>query len=269
MKSWRLRWTLKEIFTFENYIQQKKTLYFPWKYWITLLLKLFPGLWPKPVLFKLRKGGVFSVKEFMFLYIYREVFIDKCYDKPKLTSKEPTIIDVGANAGLFTIRMKQLYPSSKIYCFEPFASNFEELSKNIERSNFRDVKLFPYGVGGITRKEKLYIHKTNIGGHSIIQAKTQNDQYVEIDLVSLKDIIRDLKITKCDLLKMDCEGAEGEIIKSIDRNIASLIEKMIFEPSPEAYDIEEIKLHLRNLGYLIEEHQGLCIALKENRDSLN
>jgi FkbM family methyltransferase len=264
MKFWRLNWALKEILTPVNYAKHKEVLQSPWRYWTTLSLKFFPKLWKKPVLFRLREGGAFYVKEFMSLYIYREVFVDKYYDYPKLSVTDPVILDVGANTGFFAIRMKQLYPSSTVYCFEPFSSNFKQLSSNIEMSNFKGVHVLPFGVGGFSRKERLYIHKSNIGGHSIFQAEANNSQYVEIQLFSLKEIFKSQNINRCNFLKMDCEGAEGEIIKSLDSELASSIEKIIFEPTPTAYNLEEMKDHLRSLGFSIEDQRGLCVAINSN-----
>lgn len=264
MKFWRLNWTLREILTPKNYAQHKNALQSSWRYWMTLVLKFFPQLWKKPVLLRLKEGGAFYVNEFMSLYIYREVFVDKYYDYPELSTKDPVIFDIGANTGFFAIRMKQLYPSSVIYCFEPFPSNFKQLSTNIELSNFKDVNLLPIGVGGASRKEKLFIHKNNIGGHSIIQSETNNDQFVEIELISLKQIFKNQGISRCDFLKMDCEGAEGEIIKSLDTDLAASIDKIIFEPTPTVYDFEEIKNHLRSLGFSIVDQRGLCVAINQN-----
>ena len=266
MKFWRFRWTLKEILTPKNYIKHKKELQSSWKYWVTLLKKFFPGLSKKPVLMKLKNGGAFYVKEFMSLYIYKEVFVDKCYDYPRLSVKDPVILDVGANTGFFAIRMKQLYPSAKIYCFEPFPSNFKQLSTNIAVSDFKDLHLFSFGVSGMSRKEKLYIHKSNIGGHSIIQSETNSDQYVEIELLSLKQVFKEQQIVNCNLLKMDCEGAEGEIIKSFDSELVQAIETIIFEPSHRVYDFEEIKNHLRSLGFSISNQQGLCVAINQKKN---
>ena len=55
-----------------------------------------------------------AVKEFMTLYIYKEIFVEGCYDLSLATDPAPFIIDVGANTGLFIIRMKQLYPNAKV-----------------------------------------------------------------------------------------------------------------------------------------------------------
>lgn len=261
MKSWRLNWTLNELFSADNYAKHKKALTSSSIFWLALIVKFFPGVWKKPILLRLKEGGGFYVKEFMTLYIYKEVFVDKCYDYPVLTVKDPVIMDIGGNTGLFSLRMKQLYPDAIVYSFEPFAPNFKQLSVTIAASKLKDVSAFPFGIGGTTRKERLYIHKNNIGGHSIIQSETNSDAYTEIDLISIVKIFKKLKITKCHLLKMDCEGAEYEIIKNIDRELAASIEKIVFESTPTAYNVDELTEHLENVGFKMLDRDGLCVAI--------
>ncbi|MEJ7778804.1 MAG: FkbM family methyltransferase, partial [Daejeonella sp.] len=172
-------------------------------------------------------------------------------------------MDIGGNTGLFSLRMKQLYPEAKIFSFEPFQSNFKQLSATIEASKLKDVSAFPFGIGGTTRTERLYIHKNNIGGHSIMQSETNSDAYTEIELVSIREMFNKLKITKCNLLKMDCEGAEYEIIKNIDQELAASIERIVFEPTPTAYDVNELTEHLKSVGFEMVDRDGLCVAVNK------
>ncbi|WP_411275608.1 FkbM family methyltransferase [Daejeonella sp.] len=268
MISWRLNWTLNELFSIDNYSKHKQTLTSSSVFWLALAVKFFPTLWKRPILLRLKEGGAFYVREFMSLYIYKEIFVDKCYDYPVLTVEEPAIMDIGGNTGLFTLRMKQLYPDATIYSFEPFASNYQQLSKTIEVSKLNKVTAFPFGIGGTTRTERLYIHKNNVGGHSIMRSETNSDAYTEIELVSISEMFQRLNLTKCHLLKMDCEGAEYEIIKKLDHELASKIEKIVFEPTPTAYEVNEITEHLKNIGFYMVDRDGLCVAINRGLENL-
>lgn len=81
-----------------------------------------------------------------------------------------------------------------------------------------------------------------------------SENHVEIDLVSLADALKLLNGRPCDLLKLDCEGAEYEIIKSIDKEMAKCIRKIVFEITPSLYDTNEISEHLKDLGYRMGRH---------------
>jgi FkbM family methyltransferase len=260
--SWKLNWIKKEAFAFSDYKNHRKQLNIPLKFYLAIILKAIRGFWKKPIRFQLRNGGSFKVFDFMTLYIYKEIFIDGCYDWVELPQNS-TILDIGANTGLFSIRMKQQYPDSKIYCFEPLQSNVKQLRDNINGSDFKNVTIIAEGVGGATRTEKLFIHKHNIGGHSIIQSETQGSlDFEQISILSINDAFKTLRIERCSLLKLDCEGAEYEIIKSIDHNLAGAIDKIIFEPCRSLYDVEELNRHLLNLGFIVED-RGICYAYKQ------
>ena len=97
-----------------------------------------------------------AVKEFMTLYIYKEIFVDGCYDLSLASGPAPFIIDVGANTGLFIIRMKQLYPNSRVAGYEPLPSNFLQLKRSIELSRLDHVDIFMQGVG-VLRESRSYI----------------------------------------------------------------------------------------------------------------
>ena len=260
MKSWRLSWVIKELSDFSNFAKHKKVLESPWKFYFGLIVKFVPGIFCFPITLKLIGGGEFEVKEFMTLYIYKEIFVDKCYDLPALQGNNPTIIDVGANTGLFAIRMKQQYNNSTLHCFEPFPSNYAQLQRNIDRSQLSDVNISMKGVGNSARKQKLFVHSKNVGGHSIYAKATDGNRYVDIELVDIRQIINLLNGRDCDLLKLDCEGAEYEIIKSMDRDTASRIKLIIFEASPELYDLHELNRHLSDIGYSVERKKGLSVA---------
>lgn len=264
MRSWRLSWALREVSNFSNFRKHNKILVSPWRFYFSIMAKFLPNIWKLPITLKLKQGRAFEVHEFMTLYIYKEIFVDKCYDFPPLPANNPVIIDVGANTGLFTIRMKQMYPNSHIYCFEPFSSNYDQLKRNLEISQFKDVNIFNKGIGGTARKEKLFIHSKNIGGHSLYQEASSSEKYIEIDLIEIRNILNMLEGKNCDLLKLDCEGAEHEIIKSMSDEVATRVKRIIFEPSPSLYDLNELIQHLANIGYRVERNKGLYVAFFES-----
>lgn len=264
-RSWRFKWATSQIFTFSNYRVHQQVLVSSWKYWLALILKFFPGIYNSPISLKLRAGGMFTVKDFMSLYIYNEIFIDKSYDYPNLGIIDPLIIDIGANTGLFTLRMKELYPKATLLSYEPFPSNFEQLSENIKLSDLEDVKLINKGVGGSSRSEKLFINKNNIGGHSLFELEARSNEFVTIDIQGIAELINNLGSKRIHLIKMDCEGAEYEIIKALDAGLVSTIEIILFESTESVYDLNELLNHLRSIGFSIEFKENSCNYIARNR----
>jgi len=57
-----------------------------------------------------------------------------------------TIIDVGANIGVFGLRLSDKYPNINIYAFEPIPEIYKVLEKNAQISNNKNFKTYMMGV---------------------------------------------------------------------------------------------------------------------------
>jgi FkbM family methyltransferase len=261
MKSWRLAWAVSEVTRPSNFVRHHRALRGSWKYWLALALKFVPHVWPFPIRLQLREGGAFVVRKFMTLFIYEEIFVDRCYDLPFELSRPPVIVDVGSNTGLFILRMKQLYPRATVVGFEPLPDNFAQLRANIAASGLQSVSVFDCGVGGRSRTETLHIHPRNLGGNSIIASEAMDGRTLPIDIIDVEQMLAKTPYGQCDLLKLDCEGAELEIMQAITPEIAARIGTIVFEPTPALYDVHDIARHLESVGYTVSKNRGLWMAV--------
>jgi hypothetical protein len=85
--------------------------------------------------------------------------------------------------------------------------------------------------------------------HSIIHA----DNYVETETVktiSLDTLIRKLKLDSVDILKLDVEGAELLVLKSL-RNEAMKVKNIVLELHTNIVKIEDIVLELNLMNFVI------------------
>src|SRR5262249_14473144 len=177
-----------------------------------------------------------------------------------LNRPRPSILDVGANTGLFALRMKQLYPDARIACFdEPEENNFTQLERLIRDNQLEGVRAIRKGLGAETGTAVLYLHPQSIGGHSIVR-QGRDWKPRTIELLSLADALRMLPGGMCHLMKLDCEGAEYGIIRSMDLAMAARVHCVLFESSARLYNVEELDAHLKSLGYMLERRHGLTIA---------
>lgn len=128
-------------------------------------------------------------------------------------SLEPqdTVIDVGANVGMFSIYVNKKF-GCKIIAFEPLKENYDNFKRNIllNRLNPDDFEIYNFAV---TDKSgdflKIGVQDWNLGGSSLYYKNSGNSQIVET--ITLKEFIN----PSCKFLKMDCEGSEHLIIPSI------------------------------------------------------
>jgi len=213
----------------------------------------------RPVEITLSNFWKVRVHSFSDFYHFFELFVTRPYDLPDL--KDPKlIVDVGANIGMFTMRAKKLYPESHVISYEPVSLNFKRLHENIIGNDIEGVELVNKGVAGESRSETIYLHPENTGGHSIFPSQVPNtSNSIDIELESIRNVLRNAN-APIDLLKLDCEGAEGEIIMSLSRSHANKIRRMIIETTFGLYDKREFLSKLSELGYVYRIHNGLLVA---------
>jgi FkbM family methyltransferase len=254
---WRVKWTLAQFIQPNGYRNHAAVLQSPSSFYLATLEKLIPGLSWRVKYLALTDGHVVPVRDFMTLYIYKEIFVDRCYDL-SFERSAPVIVDIGANSGLFALRIKQLCPSAQIYCYEPYPPNFEQLRNTIALNKLDSVTPIQKAVGARRGSAKLFIHKRNIGGHSFYAAEASSDNYVDVEVIDLASVLDGLQ-HDIDLLKIDCEGAEFDILMNLTTAAAKKIRQIILETTPGLYDATQLKAQMISLGYHHQMRQGLCV----------
>ena len=161
-----------------------------------------------------------------------------------------TFIDIGANCGIATIILAKQNPTSVVYSFEPDINVFKVLEENIKLNNLSNVILFNKAM---CRKEtktiELCLHPNYSGGNTTCAEKTVFGKNTIVECVSFDEIIDTYKIAKIDLLKIDCEGAEYEILYESDYLKKRIVKAIVGEFHNLSYNkkITNINYNANNL----------------------
>lgn len=146
-------------------------------------------------------------------------------------------VDIGANTGVATIVLAKQNPLSTVYAFEPDRRVFEVLKANIASNNISNAKAFNMAVTkeGISTI-KLYLHPRYSGGNTTYSNEQLSKQYFSTDLISydvecisLNKFINDNNINDIELLKIDCEGAEYDILYNSPHLKQKIIKNLVGE----------------------------------------
>ncbi|MDD2678275.1 MAG: FkbM family methyltransferase [Candidatus Nanoarchaeia archaeon] len=219
----------------------------------------------KNKIIRLKNGLVLKVRNKTDLEIINEIIIDKEY-YDKIGKKKSIILDVGAQIGVFSNYISKKYPNSTVYSFEPMKDNFKLLKENIELNNNKNVVAINKALFNYSGECYINIDDNNSGGHSLIIKSKKREK---IKTISFDDFIKENKIKKIELLKLDCEGSEyGILFKSKKDNI-----KKIKTITMEYHDIDngksfnELKKFLKNNDFEIKkmkknEQTGLITAIR-------
>lgn len=147
-------------------------------------------------------GGVAKI-------VKREVATSYDLDTVPL-ARGDVVIDIGAHVGIVSIYLAKRYPGIRVYAFEPVPGNYARLLRNIAANEAEGITALNLAVTYDGRDLTLAGDPhANSGG---ISAYTNAEPRFTVKSTTLPAILVDYSIERCKLLKIDCEGAEHEIL---------------------------------------------------------
>jgi FkbM family methyltransferase len=186
----------------------------------------------------------------------------KIYTKHVNLPPDPLIIDVGAHIGAFSVYAGFTFPKSKVFCFEPDLDNFLLLKKNIAQNNLGNVKAYNLAIAKPGQKYVyLTSHPDNFGMHSTVDNYSNQTSRKKVRAVSLGQAFDKYNISSCDLLKLDCEGAEYQALYNTPRQVFNKVQNIVLEYHKTGGDIDRLRKFLESLGFKTRLYQALPIPL--------
>ena len=190
---------------------------------------------------KFRNGTKCIIRNKSDSVVFLENFFLDSYTQEKgFDIKEnDLIIDVGGHVGYFTIYAAKKAKNGKIITFEPSKESFNVLKNNLKINNIQNVIIENVGVGAKSGTAILNVDMTHGIGNSIFYS-SKNSEKEDIRITTIPEIVKKYKIESIDLLKLDCEGAEFEIILNMPSAILNITKKISMELHEiENFDIEK------------------------------
>jgi FkbM family methyltransferase len=169
----------------------------------------------------------------------REIFIDEIYRLPEGVGVTG-LVDFGANIGLATVWLATTYGLDGVVALEPLPENARLLRTNVRANNIA-CQVIEAAVG--TSTGVTYFAETSESnlGHVAEVGR-------EIPLVDVREIVNELSFARS-LLKMDIEGMEGELLKSIDPEWTRKFVAMVMEMHPEIVNVGELVQIITDQGF--------------------
>lgn len=139
--------------------------------------------------------------------VFRDIFLFREYDI-SFDFVPEYIIDAGANVGYFSVLYSSKFPNAKIIAIEPESSNFEVLTKNIEK--FPNVHAVNAGLWPTSTFLKVVdLQKTGNWGF-VVEEVSASEKY-DVKTVTVLELLKKYNFDRIDILKIDIEGAEKEL----------------------------------------------------------
>jgi FkbM family methyltransferase len=169
--------------------------------------------------------------------IYHEVFVEQKYLGERLSLEGGgTVIDAGANVGVFTLFCKLKHPGAVVHAFEPIKSTYNVLAKNVALHGLEGVHLHNCALGDEDGAERTLTFYPNAPGNTTahpeskralerllgqsIGAERAGDLFrsptsCAARVRTLSAVVEAEQIGAIDFLKIDVEGDELAVLQGL------------------------------------------------------
>jgi FkbM family methyltransferase len=166
-------------------------------------------------------GGTLTLRNGMVIHLSSHphdvvtvflIFVRQDYGRPVRGS---AVVDIGANIGVFSL-FAAYCGASRVIAYEPNSEAFRALERNIHANHLESI--IESHQFAVTDSEGKTVHFPKASSaYNRILPEGSPVEYETINTINLAAIMRGL--VRVDLLKLDCEGAEWDILRAADRAV--------------------------------------------------
>jgi FkbM family methyltransferase len=247
-----------------------------WLYYIGSIFRIIAGFrnWPKTISLFLRPKatGEYSIKlrhapitlnvrGAMDVWAVKETFLDEFYTRYGVPMQDGwTVVDIGAGIGDFSIYAAFGRPDAKVYAFEPYPGSFLLLNENLEQNTIENVFPFQQAVWGNAGELTLDLsvgEPLQFSSREVV-VESGKARQIKVNAVTLADVLTEHALDSVDLLKLDCEGAEYEILMNAPEDTLAKIQRIVME----YHNVDDEHMHTQLIRFL--EAAGYTVSWEQN-----
>jgi FkbM family methyltransferase len=160
------------------------------------------------------------------------------------------VVDVGANVGAFAVLAAR--KGASVHAYEPHPDTFEHLQRNTAGLSVRCVRAAV--VAAPPDSGTVALETGSSDTHHRV-----GDDGIEVPALALADAIG----PGCDLLKLDCEGAEFELLNDTGTEVWGRVRRVACEVHPWAGQVPAFVARLEATGFHVRlepRRAGLALA---------
>jgi FkbM family methyltransferase len=161
------------------------------------------------------------------------------------------VVDVGANIGVFSV-FSASQSRARIVAIEPHPTNVEFLLKNVKANGHSGVEVVGAALTDRRGPVRLRVERKGVM-HRLAEEDERSglEAGLEVAGETLDELVVSRGVDRIDLLKMDCEGAEGRILRSVAPDVLQRIGRIAMEFHDDASPLrhEELQRLLEERGF--------------------
>jgi FkbM family methyltransferase len=194
--------------------------------------------------------------------IFRALFLDDEYRLDRLAdSRLDTVFDLGANVGLFAARVAPR--ARRVICLEPVPENFDCLARNV--AGWPHVETHRLAVSDRSGTVRLFPPEIERGS-GLYSTQRPAEGGFDVDALTLDDVFERFDVARCDLLKIDVEGAEYAILHAASRATLAAVRRIHGEYHD--VDADDPRTRVGAFAGFLESH-GFRVDLQPSRRAPN
>jgi FkbM family methyltransferase len=181
------------------------------------------------------------------------------------------IFDIGANTGLYGLVARSVNPDARVYALEPVKRVCEKLRENNVLNDY-DIVCIEKAASNSNGPAIIYDTKTDHVLSVTVGKNLNPDAEVvptTIETIRLETLIRDLQISRVDLIKVDVETHEPEVLEGFGAHLDEYRPAMLIEILSDEVG-GKVEALVADKGYLyfnIDDRSGLVTQQQHIRKS--
>ncbi len=223
------------------------------------------------------EGVTFTINDEEELFILTEVFLEGSYNFITPLKQKIAVIDIGMNVGVTSLFFASKPQVEKIFSFEPFKPTYKMAITNIKNNPAFGNKITACNFGLAKNEQQLQVayslkQKGRMGLNGLPQSTVEKNDAAQqtIQLKPVSEQFSSIKEKVADnfiVCKMDCEGAEYDIIDTLfETQLLSLPDVYFIEwhyKSPDTIISKLLQCNYNVIGTTFRPlHSGMIYAVK-------
>jgi FkbM family methyltransferase len=179
-------------------------------------------------------------------HMFSDIWYSHAYDVPRVPIRSgDVVIDIGANQGFFSCYAA--FKGARVLAFEPVPELCQRLRENVACNGLTDrVTIQQCAIGASRGSVNLFVSSYLGGAQSttvpefVRGAGVPVIQEILAECKTLPQVLDEFSLARVRLCKLDVEGAELAILKTLSSADLSRIESFALEYHEEAYDLHSL-----------------------------
>jgi FkbM family methyltransferase len=229
------------------------------------------------------------------LLLYADIFERRSYLQQGIAiAAGDTVVDVGANIGLFALQASREADDVRVIALEPLPPTFSVLTANFALHRIRGSAL-PYGAGRHDDNASFTFYPSNSAlsgqfadpredkdllvrllrsrfpdlppsGLEVLATRGLGHQTFECRIRTLSEVFREADVERIGLLKVDVEKAELDVLESVQPADWDRVEQLVVEVHDVEDRLQTVCELLRSRGFTVRHRQGEVFAHTQLHD---